>query len=151
MPVARFDNKILDILVHNESLNEEQRAEVLKTLEKEEHTVDEVLLENGFLDEESYIGAVAKAVNLPPINLRKVHPDPALREQIPEDIAKFHNVFPIARIGNILTVAVANPFDIINHDDFKIVVGCELQKVISTVPAIKKVIYDYYHSEEVEL
>jgi len=151
MAVSQFDKKILDILTKNEILSPERKEEVLELLKKSNQTVDEILIDNEYVDEESYIGCIASAVNLPPINLKKVFPDKNFREEIPEEILQYHNVFPISRVGNILTVAVGNPFDIINLDDFKIVVGCEIQKVISTVPAIKKAIYDYYHSEEIEL
>ena len=151
MAVSQFDKKVINILSRHEIIAESQQEEIFEILDKSDLTVDEVLIDNEYIDEESYIGCIAGSVNLPPVNLKKVKPDTSLKEEIPEDIVHYHNVFPISRVGNILTVAVGNPFDIINLDDFKIVVGYEIQKVISTVPAIKKAIYDYYHSEEIEL
>jgi len=151
MSISQFDRKVLNILTRHEILGETQKEEVIEIVNKSDQTVDQVLIDNEYIDEESYIGCIASSVNLPPVNLKKVKPDITFRDEIPEDIVQYHNVFPISRVGNILTVAVGNPFDIINLDDFKIVVGYEIQKVISTVPAIKKAIYDYYHSEEIEL
>lgn len=152
MAVSPFDRKVLDILRTNQIIDEENSKEVISLLEREDElTVDEALIDNEYVDEETYIGLIANSVNMSPINLRKVKASPELKDEIPEDILNYHKLFPISRLGNILTVAVGNPFDIINHDDFKIVVGYELQKVISTVPAIKKAIYDTYHKEDIEL
>lgn len=151
MSISQFDRKVLNILTRHEILGESQKEEIIEIAGKSDQTVDQVLIDNEYIDEESYIGCIASSVNLPPVNLKKVKPDITFKDEIPEDIVQYHNVFPISRVGNILTIAVGNPFDIINLDDFKIVVGYEIQKVISTVPAIKKAIYDYYHSEEIEL
>ncbi len=151
MPISKFDQKILDILTQNEMLMDDYKGEIIQKLETEDRSIDEVLIEGEYIDEESYIGCMANASNLPPINLKKVTPDPELREEIPEDVVEYNNVFPVARIGNTLTVAVGNPFDIIKHDDFKIIVGYDLQKVVSSVKTIKEVAYAYYHQQEIEL
>ena len=153
MPLSGFDLKILNLLKQKRLLSEDQFSEAQNIYEQSGNnkTIDEILIENNFLDEEMYMSIVADAASLPPINLDKVKPDPALRDEIPEDLVQYHKIFPFAKVGNTLSVAVTNPFDVISHDDFKVIVGHELKKTVSTVPGIQRAMHSFYHAEDIKV
>jgi hypothetical protein len=71
-------------------------------------------------------------------DLNKVEIEEDALKIMPEDLAKYYQVLPVSKIGNVLTIAVANPFDIFTIDDVKIVTGHELLPVVSTDLSIKK-------------
>ncbi|MFC1582973.1 GspE/PulE family protein, partial [Planctomycetota bacterium] len=150
MPLTGFNAKILRLLRDQQILDSEQYKQAVEMAEHatDGGQIDEILIANEMIDEEMYISAVGESSGLPPINLDKVHPEKDMREDVPEDLVEYHKIFPIARIGNVLTVAVTNPFDIINHDDFKVIVGYDLKKVISTGSAINRAIERLYHAED---
>src|SRR5262245_64806323 len=56
-------------------------------------------------------------------------------EAVAVDVAREYWIFPIDRIGDILTIAIANPFDVLKLDDIKIVTGCQLRTVVTTQEA----------------
>jgi len=153
MPLSGFDSKILNLLKEKHLLSNDQYGEIeeLYNKSKNNKTIDEILIENDYLDEEMYISTIAEASSLAPINLDKVHPDLELKEEIPEDLVTYHNIFPIAKVGNTLSVAVTNPFDVISHDDFKVIVGYELKKTISTVSGIQRAVKKFYHAEDLKV
>ena len=66
--------------------------------------------------------------------------DDEILDTIPKDLAVYYQVVPISKLGNTITVAVANPFDILKLDDLKIVTGCEIRPIASTEMAIKATI-----------
>jgi len=70
-------------------------------------------------------------------------------EKLTEEQCKSYQVLPISKLGKILTVAVANPFDVLILDDVKIVTGCEIVPVISTDVALKRAIKNAF-TEEVD-
>ena len=41
------------------------------------------------------------------------------------------------KIGNILTLAVTNPYDVVKLDDIRIVTGCDLRLVLTLEEALK--------------
>ena len=90
-------------------------------------------------------------MNIPPIDLSKVEVTSDALESIPEDLATYYGVVPIARLGNILTVAVANPFDVLKLDDVGLVTGCQLMPVVSTEGTIRRAIDRFYKSGEQEM
>ncbi|MFH1708314.1 MAG: ATPase, T2SS/T4P/T4SS family [Planctomycetota bacterium] len=150
MPLTGFAVKVLTLLKERELIDQAAAAKVTELAEQagDKKTIDEILIENGFIDEEMFIYTLSTTMRMPPINLDKVTSDPALKDDIPEDLVNFYHVFPLTRVGKVLTVAVANPADVISHDDFKVIVGLELHKTLSTVPAIKRAVQRLYHAED---
>jgi hypothetical protein len=69
---------------------------------------------------------------------------------VPEDVAREYCIFPVDRIGNIITVAVANPFDVLKLDDIRIITGCQLRTVVSTAEEIEKIRGKGYQREHRE-
>ncbi len=99
----------------------------------------EVLVKKGIATEQELIALIAKAANIPPIDLSKLVVNKEVLESVPEDVAREYCIFPVDRIGNIITVAVANPFDVLKLDDIRIITGCQLRTVVSTAEEIEKI------------
>lgn len=150
--MAKFDKKLAQILTRRRLLADDAIQPLLDEVEKNaDKSLSELLIERKVLTEDTVIGALAEEMNLPPINLNKVAIDKTALEAIPEDVARAYKVLPVAKIGNILTIAVANPFDIFTIDDVKIVSGHELLPVVSTDYSIRKAIEKAYSREEAEI
>ena len=88
--------------------------------------------------EQELVELIAKAANIPPIDLSKLNLNKEVLESVPEDVARDYGVFPVDKIGSIITVAVANPFDVLKLDDIRIVTGCQLRLVVSTEEEIER-------------
>lgn len=150
--MAKFDKKLAQILTRRGMVGEDVLEPLLSEVERDgEKSLSELLIERKMIDEEAVIGMLAEEMSLPPINLNKVDVDKEALEVIPEDLARYYKVLPISKIGNILTIAVANPFDIFTIDDVKIVTGHELLPVVSTDYSIKKAIEKAYNKDEAAL
>jgi type IV pilus assembly protein PilB len=142
--VARFDRKLSSILVKHGVLAEGAREEAVAASEKEQKSLTEYLVAHD-VAESDIIGAVSMETNLPPIDLEKVEADPEALELMSESIAKQYQVLPVAKIGSTLTIAVANPMDVVRQDDINIHTGCDLLPVVSTDVAIRKAIAKAYN------
>ena len=117
----------------------------------EEKSLAQVVIEHGMVDERAFIGSVALEMNIPPIDLsRTVASDEALA-CLPQDMAHYYGVLPVAKIGNVLTMAVANPFDILKLDDVQIITGSDIRPVVSTEVSIRKAIEKSYNRGEAEM
>ncbi len=46
---------------------------------------------------------------------------------IPEHMARHHHAIAVARDGDVLTVAIADPLDLVAIDDIRVATGCELK------------------------
>jgi len=147
----KFDKRLGSILVKHRLVGQEAMDESLASAEKDNKSLTEVLIGRKVADEKAIIGCVAEEMNLPPIDLAKCEVDKAALELIPEDLAQYYTVLPIARIGKALTLAVANPFDILTLDDVKIVTGCELLPVVSSDVTVRKGIAKAYNKAQAQM
>ena len=57
-------------------------------------------------------------------------------------------MLPVAVIGDYLTLAVSNPYDVVLLDDLKLHVGKTVLPVVSTDRAINKAIENSYHAQD---
>ena len=143
--MGKFDKKLAMILSKCGVISEQQREESLAESEKNNSSLTQVLIDKKFCDEDTLITAVAAEMNLYPINLSKVECSAEALETLSEDKTKDYQVLPIAKMGKVLTLAIANPFDVLILDDVKIVTGCEIIAVLTTETAIKKAIDKAFH------
>ncbi|HVY62776.1 MAG TPA: ATPase, T2SS/T4P/T4SS family [Planctomycetota bacterium] len=141
---AKFDKRLKNILVKRGALSTKAAEDALALAEKDTRTLTEIVIDQKLLSERDVIAAVALEMKMPPIDVTRVEVDETVLESLPQDLAKYYGVLPIARIGDSLTLAVSNPFDILKLDDIRIVTGCNLRPVVSTDVAIQKAIAKVY-------
>jgi type IV pilus assembly protein PilB len=142
--VAKFDKRLKNILVKRGCLSTKAAEEAIAVAEKDGKGLAQVLVEQKTLDERDLIAAVSIEMKMPPIDVTRVEIDETVLESLPQDLAKYYGVLPIAKIGDILTLAVSNPFDILKLDDIRIVTGCNIRPVVSTEMAIQAAIAKAY-------
>jgi type IV pilus assembly protein PilB len=140
----KFDKRLKTILVKRGCLTARAAEDAIAEAESSRRSLTRVCVERNLVQERDIIAAVALEVKMPPIDVAKVDVDETVLEALPQDHAKYFGVLPIAKIGDSLTVAVSNPFDILNLDDLRIVTGCNLRPVVSTDLAIQAAVNRLY-------
>jgi type IV pilus assembly protein PilB len=142
--MAKFDKRLKSILVKEGALETAKADEAYDLAQKEGRTLTEVLLDRSYLDEKELIAGVAVNMGIPPIDVGRIHIEDTVLDCLPQDLARYYGVLPVAKIGDLLTLAVSNPFDILKLDDIRIVTGCEIRPVVSTEKSIQKAISRIY-------
>ena len=138
--MAKFDKKLAAILTKTKIITEAQRDEAFAESEKGSASFTQVILDKKFCEESDIITSVAEEMNYYPINLARVDPTPEAIELLSEEQANNYQVFPVAKLGKMLTLAIANPFDVLLLDDVKLVTGCDIVPVLATETAIRRAI-----------
>jgi type IV pilus assembly protein PilB len=149
--MAKFDKKLASILGARELVPAEALQESLGRAQETGKALSILLVEENVLDERRIIAAVAEEMNIPPIDLDKVEVQDDLVDLLDEEMARYYGVMPVSRIEDVLTIAVANPYDVLTLDDVKIMTGCQLQPVITTDGAINRAIERFYGEASAEI
>jgi type IV pilus assembly protein PilB len=92
--------------------------------------------------------AIWKQRHIPYVDLDNYALDPKVIELVPEKLARAYLALPIFKIGNALTVAMADPLNVIAVDDLRSKTGCEIETVISTEEKIVRCLENYYRMDE---
>jgi type IV pilus assembly protein PilB len=145
----KFAQRLKKVLLKHGAGEANRIEEGFNAAEKADATsVAEFLMQREFLDEDSLISALSQETNFSPIDLDKVTPSKEALDALNPELATYYCVLPVARLGNLLTLAVGNPFDILKLDDVRTLTNCDLRTVVSTERTIKRNLARAYKGEE---
>ncbi|MBU0600454.1 Flp pilus assembly complex ATPase component TadA [bacterium] len=139
-----------EMLVSAGIITHEQLEVALKEQNKTRDQLGRLLVKLNFATEEVIASFIASQLGISFVSLAEIgfsEIDPKVAKSIPDNIIQRQKLIPIAREGNILTVAMANPLNIIAIDDIGIITGYEVKPVIATESEINAVIEKYYGTE----
>jgi type IV pilus assembly protein PilB len=115
-------------------------AEDWKRAQEKGGSVIESLLSSGTLEESAFLEAIGRAARIPPIDLSRITPDPSAIQCLPQETCVEYGLLPISKNGDVLTIALSDPFDVLLLDDLKRRAGCQIRHVVSQPTAIKRAI-----------
>ncbi|HET6202093.1 MAG TPA: ATPase, T2SS/T4P/T4SS family [Planctomycetota bacterium] len=136
--------KLQAILVRAGVLTEEQAATFATTAQQEGRPISSVIVRSGALSERDLLATIAGAAGVPPIDLTKVHTSEDVLQSMSQETAAAYGVFPVSKVDDVMTIAVANPFDVMKIDDLRLITGCTLRMLVSTEEAIRTAIGKTY-------
>ncbi len=145
---TRLDKKLPSILSQQGLLEPGEIETAIQMAKKDGKPLSVVLIQSDKVKESELLGAIAHEVRIPPIDLEKFEPEVSVLEMIPQELAASSGVLPLTKIDNVLTVAVSDPFDIVQLDDIRRVTGSELRLVLSTETTIQSAIASSYSTDD---
>lgn len=142
--------KRLGEILRDEGLISEEQLQAALERQKTEKglRIGEVLVAMGAVTAEDVAQAIWQQRQIPYVDLDNYALDPKVIELVPEKIARAYLALPIFKIGNALTVAMADPLNVIAVDDLRSKTGCEIETVISTEEKIVRCLENYYRMDE---
>lgn len=148
MPMIK-KKRLGDILVDVGFITEDELQQALEKQKGSDKRLGEVLKEMKLVTEEDVMEALEYQLGIPQVNLKKFIIDSEIIKMIPQSMAERHKAIPIKRRGDNLTVAMADPLDVMAIDDIRIKTGCEVMPVIASGEEIERSIEQHFGSEEV--
>jgi type IV pilus assembly protein PilB len=135
-----------DMLVKATLITKDQLQKALQQQESSGGRIGSNLVKLGFISEDDITSFLSRQYGVPSINLSHFEIDPSVIKLIPSEIAQKHQVIPINRTGNVLTVAMADPSNIFAIDDIKFMTGFKVEPVVAAETSIKNAINKHYDS-----
>ena len=136
--------KVVKALIEQKHLKKEEIDEALALQKKRGIGLDKIFIEKGLVTEQELLSLLVKELNIPSINLAKYKISPDLKLLIPDRVARQYRVIPISSLGNTITVATADPFNIFTIDDLKSLTGMDIDLTIATESEIMQAIDQFY-------
>jgi type IV pilus assembly protein PilB len=131
-------SRLGDRLVAEKLISSDQLQRALAEQKGSAEKLGTILVRLGFITEDSLVSFLSKQYAIPAITVAQVDPDPDVLKLVPEQIAKKHGVLPIKRMGNTLTLAMADPTNVFALDDVGFMTGLQIQPVVASEAAIRK-------------
>ncbi|MDD5504938.1 MAG: type II secretion system ATPase GspE [Candidatus Omnitrophica bacterium] len=144
--------KIGEILLNEGLINQSQIDEALKFQKLSGRSIGDILVDRGLIRENDLSNALAKQLDIPFVSIKdgslKPSEDNDLDKIIPQYFARSHMVLPLSKHLKSLTVAIANPLDLLLMDNLKKMTGCDINPVIATKADIREMISRFYGAKD---
>ena len=136
--------RIGEVLLERGLINRKQLEQALAQQKAHGGLTGQVLIQLGFVNEEEVALALTAQYGFPYLPLENYEIDGGLTELIPEQMARQYCLIPIDRIGNALTLAMADPSNVKAVEEVQLLTKCVIQTFVSTPSDIGKAIDKYY-------
>lgn len=146
MPLKKIINKQLGELLMDFGVINHQQLEKALAFQKQKGAglIGEILVEMGFAKEEDIAQALTVQYGFPYLPLSNYEISPEIIAIIPVKLARAYVLIPIDKIGNNVTLVMANPLNAKAIEDVETHCGCSVQVFVSTMSEIRNAIEKYY-------
>ena len=107
----------------------------------------ELLIEMGLIDEDRLLPFLGRRLGLPGTRLREGMVDPAVVREIPRNVAERLCVLAMFRVHRTLTVAMADPQNLLQIDELERLTGCRVNPVLALRTTIEKLLPRCYEED----
>jgi len=137
--------RIGDILIGKGLITASQLDQALEEQKVSGRKVGQILVENGLVSEEQLVDVISENLNIPRLSLETMVIDPGVIALVPVEIARRYCLIPIIKIRDkFLTVAMADPLNIIAIEELRYLTKMEIKRVVALQSEINNAIDQYY-------
>lgn len=136
--------ELADVLLRQGLINQQDLKKAQEYQGEKGGTLSEVLVRLKFVKEEQVVIGLAEQLGIPHMKLSHYILDPKVMKMIPARVVRKEKVIPLSRSGNTLTIATADPLNVLMIDNLRAITGCNIQAIVATPSEINQVIGDYY-------
>jgi len=130
--MKNLSETIREVLKNTKHISEADVQTALTMYAKEEKgRLRDIFVKMGFLTEKEILALLNVELKIPLVNLAETRINPFIASIVPEKQARKYHIVPIAKNGEILKLAMSDPFNILAVDDEAFVKKNELECVIA--------------------
>lgn len=146
-----FREKLIEALENSKLIKKENIEKALYIQKTRGGTLGKILIEEGYIDQKDLLVVFSQQLNIPPINLSKYKINPDVVKLIPEKIAKQYKLIPISMLGETITIAMADPTNIIALDDIKTLTNYSIDLVAASESDVEAALTIYFKKDDIEI
>lgn len=144
-PCRTGDAALLDFLENKAHLlSSEQVTAVRNLAEEEQLPIDVAGVKIGFITEEQMVNALTQECWVPHLKVDKYEIRKKALDTVAREDALHFGVFPVDKLGSLLTLAMVNPLDAETIRVLESKTGLDVKKVVATRTEIAQGIEKYY-------
>jgi len=125
-------------------ISSDQIKEAKALKEKDGITFAQAIIKLGILGEEDLVSTMVTQFGFPYLQLTNYEIEAEIVKILPKSIAEKYSLVAIDKIGNILTIAMADPLNAVAQDEVRKISSLNVETFITTFSDINNAIAQYY-------
>ena len=141
---AALKKRLGELLIQNKLLKKEKLEEALQVQKQTKEKIGSILVRLGHITEDTLLEVLSSELKIPFLHLSrfKVHPD--ITSLVPRKIAELYCLMPLSRMGDALTIAMADPMNVHALDDLGRMTNLDLRPFLAGQKDIHEAIEQFY-------
>jgi type IV pilus assembly protein PilB len=141
------NKQVAEFFVEQNVLQPSQVEDVLSEAELNGKSIEQAMVDGGFVDELGFYQTIANGLGLDFIDLAERAIAPETLRFIPSGLARLHGALPVEMSGNALRVALTDPLDHRAAEDLRFALGKDIHVVVSPPDQIEDLIRQHYGTD----
>lgn len=142
--MVSLKERLIEILINNKLLTQEQLNQALETQKDKGGRLSDIIVELKFIQEDELAFALSQSLSFPLIDLKRIKIEPQVLKIIPAEVSRHYQIIPVAKIGEVITLAMADPLNIFAIDHVSALTGYKINPIIASGRDILEAIDLYY-------
>ncbi|HDP34071.1 MAG TPA: secretion system protein E [Candidatus Hydrogenedentes bacterium] len=148
---AKLQKKRLpDMLLEEGLVTREQLAECVEIHRVTGQSLPTLLVEKNYLSEENLVITLSENLGIPHIRVANYSIPKEVLNEVPEALARQYQMLPVSITGEVLTLAMADPLNIMAIDDLHMVTSYQIEPVVAMMSELKAAIDRLYGGDAAE-
>jgi type IV pilus assembly protein PilB len=144
-PSGAVPSRLGELLVRRAIITADQHAAAVREQQEHGGQFAAALVRLGFISEDDLTRHLHQEYRLPIIDPLAIEPSSAVLSIVPHAFARKHEILPVSLIGSSLTLATADPSNLVALNEIKFLTGCEVRIMLAPSHAIQKAINRFYN------
>jgi type IV pilus assembly protein PilB len=139
--------QVADIFIEQGVLQSAQVEDVIQEAQLNGKTIDQALIDSGFVDRRGFYQVIADALGTEFVELTDDEIAPEILRLVPGGLARLHRALPVATSDNAIHVALVDPLDMRAAEDLRFALGKDVHVVVAPAEEVEERIKRYYGSD----
>lgn len=144
MPPKIGKKRLGDVLLDQELITEEQLRECINIQRMSGESLPNVLVEKKYLSEEDLVVTLSEQLGIPHIRVAQYNIPQHILDEVPESLARQYQMLPVSITGDVLTLAMADPLNIMALDDLRMLTSYDIEPVVAMMSELDQAIEKHY-------
>ncbi len=138
---------ILQIFRERELLTQEQLSEIEEENARTGKSIAAIVVDVGFLDRDRVLQTVADYLGMDYVDVKEIEVNPELIKLIPPSSARLYGIVPVAFSGNMIRVAVRDPFNTNAAQEISFISGKDVELLVADPVKVDAFVEEHYGDE----
>jgi len=136
--------RLPDMLLEQELVTEAQLRECIDLHHKTGRSLPSLLVEKKYLSEEDLVVTLSEQLGIPHIRVAHYSIPKEVLAEVPETLARQYQMLPVSVTGDVLTLAMADPLNIMALDDLRMLTSYDIEPVVAVTSELADAITRHY-------
>lgn len=138
--MASLKDRLTEILINNKLITSQQLLKAIQAQKEKGGRLSDIIVALKFIKENELISALSEGLGLPLIDLKRFKIDYEITKIIPLTIARHYQIIPVSKMGDTITLAMADPLNIFAIDHVEVLTGYKINPIIAQAEDILQAI-----------